>query len=91
MAAFYRDAYIAIVTPLRDGMNLVAKEFVACQIEEPGVLILSPFAGSGEKMEEALIINPYKIDDVAELIHSALQMPREEREFRMKRLQMREK
>lgn len=91
LAAFYRDASIAMVTPLRDGMNLVAKEFVACQIEEPGVLILSPFAGAGETMLEAIVINPYKIDEVAELIHDALQMPRDEREVRMKHLRRREK
>lgn len=91
LAAYYRDAFIAMVTPLRDGMNLVAKEFVACQIEEPGVLILSPFAGAGETMQEALLINPYKIDDVAELICSALEMSRDEREVRMKNLRRREK
>ena len=54
MAAYYRDADVALVTPLRDGMNLVAKEFVACRIGSPGVLILSPFAGAGEMMHEAL-------------------------------------
>lgn len=91
LAAFYRDAFIAMVTPLRDGMNLVAKEFVACQIEEPGVLILSPFAGAGETMQEALLINPYKIDEVAELICRALEMSRDEREVRMKHLRRREK
>ena len=52
------------------GMNLVAKEFVACQINpSPGVLIVSPFAGAGEMMHEALICNPYEIDDAAEMIH----------------------
>lgn len=70
LAAFYRDAAVALVTPLRDGMNLVAKEFVACQINSPpGVLILSPFAGAGEMMHEALICNPYELDDAAEVIH----------------------
>lgn len=70
LAAFYRDAAVALVTPLRDGMNLVAKEFVACQINKPpGVLILSPFAGAGEMMHEALICNPYELDDAAEVIH----------------------
>lgn len=55
LAAFYRDADVALVTPLRDGMNLVAKEFVACQDDEdPGVLVLSPFAGAGGLMQEAL-------------------------------------
>ena len=89
--SFYRDAFIAMVTPLRDGMNLVAKEFVACQIEEPGVLILSPFAGAGETMQEAMIVNPYKIDAVAELIHTCLEMPLDEREVRMKHLRRRER
>lgn len=70
LAAFYRDAAVALVTPLRDGMNLVAKEFVACQINKtPGVLIVSPFAGAGEMMHEALICNPYELDDAAEIIH----------------------
>lgn len=70
LAAFYRDAAVALVTPLRDGMNLVAKEFVACQINKPpGVLIVSPFAGAGEMMHEALICNPYELDDAAEVIH----------------------
>ena len=70
LAAFYRDSAVALVTPLRDGMNLVAKEFVACQINKPpGVLIVSPFAGAGEMMHEALICNPYEIDEAAEVIH----------------------
>lgn len=70
LAAFYREAAVALVTPLRDGMNLVAKEFVACQINTPpGVLIVSPFAGAGEMMHEALICNPYEIDEAAEVIH----------------------
>lgn len=74
LAAFYRDAAVALVTPLRDGMNLVAKEFVACQINTPpGVLIVSPFAGAGEMMHEALICNPYEIDEAAEVIHRYLQ------------------
>lgn len=64
---------MALVTPLRDGMNLVAKEFVACQINKPpGVLIVSPFAGAGEMMHEALICNPYELDDAAEVIHRYL-------------------
>ena len=58
LAAFYRDANVALITPLRDGMNLVAKEFVACQDDkDPGVLILSPFAGAGGLMQEALQVN----------------------------------
>jgi len=69
LAAFYRDAQVALVTPLRDGMNLVAKEFVACQDDEdPGVLVLSPFAGAGGLMQEALQVNPYETDNVADVL-----------------------
>ena len=91
LAAFYRDASVALVTPLRDGMNLVAKEFVACQTREPGVLILSPFAGAGSTMQEALLVNPYEENQFAEVMHRALTMPEDERELRMKHLRRREK
>ncbi|KAJ8922620.1 hypothetical protein NQ315_007652 [Exocentrus adspersus] len=92
LAAFYRDAAVGLVTPLRDGMNLVAKEFVACQINiPPGVLIVSPFAGAGETMHEALICNPYEIDSASEVIHRALTMPEDERILRMNYLRRREK
>ncbi|XP_056642660.1 uncharacterized protein LOC130898206 isoform X2 [Diorhabda carinulata] len=92
LAAFYRDAAVGLVTPLRDGMNLVAKEFVACQINiPPGVLIVSPFAGAGETMHEALISNPYEIDQASEAIHRALTMPEDERILRMNYLRRREK
>ncbi|XP_050304055.1 uncharacterized protein LOC126741605 isoform X1 [Anthonomus grandis grandis] len=92
LASFYRDSAVGLVTPLRDGMNLVAKEFVACQINvPPGVLIVSPFAGAGETMHEALICNPYEIDDASEMIHRALTMPEDERILRMNYLRRREK
>ncbi|XP_063243499.1 uncharacterized protein LOC134542860 isoform X2 [Bacillus rossius redtenbacheri] len=91
LAAFYRDSAVALVTPLRDGMNLVAKEYVACQIGEPGVLVLSPFAGAGGMMHEALLINPYELNEVANTLHRALQMPLDERQLRMKHLRQREK
>jgi len=71
-------------------MNLVAKEFVACRINAPGVLILSAFAGAGEMMKEALIVNPYDLPELAETIHRALQMPEVERSVRMKSLIARE-
>lgn len=90
LAALYRDSAVALVTPLRDGMNLVAKEYVACQIKDPGVLILSPFAGAGGMMHEALLVNPYEIDASAETLHRALQMPFDERELRMRQLRRRE-
>ena len=57
------------------GMNLVAKEFVACQTKNPGVLILSPFTGAGETMHEALIVNPLEVNMLSETIHRALTMP----------------
>ena len=76
----YRSSRICMVTPLRDGMNLVAKEYVAAQDPaDPGVLILSQFAGAAEEMTEALIVNPYNIEETADLIKRALEMPQEER------------
>ena len=86
LAAFYRDSDVGFITPLRDGMNLVAKEYVACQVKEPGVLVLSPFAGAGEMMHEALRVNPYEIGNVANVLHRALSMPKDEREVRMNAL-----
>merc|ERR1719150_3596426 len=91
LAGFYRDADVALVTPLRDGMNLVAKEFVACRTCRPGVLILSPFAGAGSQMHEALLVNPYEVGSVAAVLARALNMPADEREVRMNALRAREK
>ena len=92
LAGFYRDADVALVTPLRDGMNLVAKEFAACQPEQdPGVLILSPFAGAGGYMQEALQVNPYEVENVADTLNRALEMPLDERQLRMNQLKKREK
>ena len=77
LAALYRDSDIALVLPLRDGMNLTGKEFVACRIEpsKPGVLILSPFTGAADVMQEALLVNPYEVGKVADYLHRALTMP----------------
>jgi trehalose 6-phosphate synthase len=83
IAGFYRVAGVAVVTPLRDGMNLVAKEFVASQDEaDPGVLLLSPFAGAVHELKGALLVNPYDQEGFADALHQALQMPREERQQR---------
>ncbi len=83
LAALFRGCEVGLVTPLRDGMNLVAKEYVAAQNEQdPGVLILSQFAGAAEELEEALIINPYNIDDMANAMQAALKMPLRERKQR---------
>jgi trehalose 6-phosphate synthase len=80
---FFRLSRIALVTPLRDGMNLVAKEYVAAQDpSDPGVLILSPFAGAADELTSAVIANPYDPDAVAEALQMAMQMPFEERSER---------
>ena len=89
LVAFYRDADVALVTPLRDGMNLVAKEFVAAQDDEnPGVLILSPFAGAGGLMHEAIMANPYETHNVAAALNRALTMHLDERKLRMNQLKV---
>jgi trehalose 6-phosphate synthase len=83
LAGFFRVSRVALVTPLRDGMNLIAKEYVAAQApEDPGVLILSPFAGAAHELQAAVIANPYDPDAVAEGLQKALEMPLEERRER---------
>ncbi len=75
-------------TPLRDGMNLVAKEYVAAQNpEDPGVLILSRFAGAALQLKDALLVNPYSKEEISDAIHQALGMPREERIRRWRAMQ----
>jgi trehalose 6-phosphate synthase len=83
LPGLYRAARVALVTPLRDGMNLVAKEFLAAQDPaDPGVLVLSRFAGAAEQLKEALLVNPYDTEGTAAAILLALQMPIEERRNR---------
>ena len=83
LTGFYRLARIGLVTPLRDGMNLVAKEFVAAQDpKDPGVLVLSSFAGAARELDGALLVNPYDLDGVADAIAAAAEMPMEERRER---------
>lgn len=80
LAGIYRAARVGLVTPLRDGMNLVAKEYIAAQNpSDPGVLILSRFAGSAVQLREALIVNPYSPEELSEAMKRAVTMPREER------------
>jgi trehalose 6-phosphate synthase len=87
LAGFFRLSRIGLVTPLRDGMNLVAKEYVAAQAEEdPGVLVLSRFAGAADDLDGAVIVNPYDIEAVAEAMHLGLIMPLDERQERWRRL-----
>jgi trehalose 6-phosphate synthase len=83
LAAFYRMAQVGLVTPLRDGMNLVAKEYVAAQDpEDPGVLVLSCFAGAAAELDRALIVNPHETEAVGQAIRTALEMPLAERRER---------
>ncbi|WP_298930357.1 trehalose-6-phosphate synthase [uncultured Ramlibacter sp.] len=83
LPGLYRASAVALVTPLRDGMNLVAKEFVVAQDPlDPGVLVLSRFAGAAEQLKDALLVNPYDAEATAAAIHLALVMPLEERRAR---------
>ena len=87
LAGLYRASAIGLVSPLRDGMNLVAKEYVAAQDpEDPGVLVLSRFAGAAEQMQEALIVNPYNTDSMADALQNAIDMPLNERQSRWRAL-----
>jgi trehalose-6-phosphate synthase len=84
LAAWYRAADVMMVTSLADGMNLVAKEFVAATTDLDGVLILSEFAGASQELERALIVNPYDIDGLKNALTQALAMPRMERAARQR-------
>src|SRR3546814_20804670 len=85
LTGFFRAARVGFVTPLRDGMNLVAKEYVACQDpEDPGVLVLSQFAGAASELAGAVKVNPYDTESVADGLQRALAMPVEEPRHRWK-------
>ncbi len=87
LIAYYRAADIGLITPLKDGMNLVAKEYCACSIEEDCTLILSEFAGAAAQLgRSALLVNPYDIEGVADAIHRAFHMDKAERQARMRRM-----
>ncbi|MGH7710334.1 MAG: trehalose-6-phosphate synthase [Gemmatimonadaceae bacterium] len=86
LVALYRVSDVMLVTSLRDGMNLVAKEFVASRIDGDGVLVLSEFAGAASQLTDAIHINPYDVREIAAAINDALIMPRIERRIRMRRL-----
>lgn len=87
LSAMYKTADVALVTPMRDGMNLVSKEYVASKTDETGVLILSEMAGAARELSDAVIVNPNNIWDVAEKIYMALHMPVEEQKRRMYAMQ----
>lgn len=84
----YRNARVCLVTPLHDGMNLVSKEYIALASlsDDPGFLVLSKFAGSSEELQEAILVNPFDIDDIALGIKTALEMPKKERIERIKKM-----
>ena len=87
LLAYYRACEIALITPLKDGMNLVAKEYCASNIDGNGVLILSEFAGAAAELYySALLVNPYDIENVSRSIHRAFSMELDEKRERMKKL-----
>jgi trehalose-6-phosphate synthase len=83
---YYRAADLCLVTSLHDGMNLVAKEFLAARRDERGVLILSQFTGAARELRDALLVNPYDIEQTAEAIRVALEMEPEEKQLRVQRM-----
>jgi trehalose 6-phosphate synthase len=86
IAAYYRRADFCMVTALHDGMNLVAKEFIAAREDDSGVLILSRFTGASRELRESLLVNPYDIEDTAAAIRRAVEMPKQEQRERMARM-----
>jgi alpha,alpha-trehalose-phosphate synthase [UDP-forming] len=86
LVAYYRAADVALVTPLRDGMNLVAKEYPTCRVDGDGCLLLSRFAGASQELNDAILVNPYHPESMAEAIYRAATIAPEERRRRMKRL-----
>lgn len=86
LAAYYRMADLALVSSVYDGMNLVAKEYVASQVDETGVLVMSHLAGAAEELTGAIVVNPYDQEGMAESIKQALEMPKDQRRYRMRRM-----
>lgn len=89
MVALYLAADVMLVTALRDGMNLVAKEFVACSFDDDGVLVLSEFAGASDELRQAVLVNPHDIEGLKDAMVEAVAMPRRERARRMRALRKR--
>jgi trehalose 6-phosphate synthase len=86
LVALYRAADLALVTPLRDGMNLVAKEYVVSRVDHGGALVLSRFAGAVDELKDAALVNPYHPENTADGIFRAITMPDDEKRRRMKSL-----
>ena len=89
LVAMYNISDVALVTPLRDGMNLIAKEYIATRTDRTGVLVLSEMAGSARELGEAVIINPNSLEEIADALHTALEMPRHEQMARNEAMQQR--
>lgn len=89
LAGVYRAADMCLVSSLQDGMNLVTKEFIASQVDERGVLLLSRFTGAADEIDGAVLINPFNVDGFVSALRSALEMPAEERRNRMRRMRRR--
>ena len=83
LIAYYRAADVMLVTPLRDGMNLVAKEYIATRHDGTGVLVLSEFAGAARELRRALLVNPRDVDSMAVTMETALELPKEDARHRM--------
>jgi len=88
LSALYTSAAVALVTPLRDGMNLVSKEFIASRLRQDGVLVLSELAGAARALTQAVTVNPFNIQDIADAIYQSLTMPLDEQQRRMRSLQL---
>jgi len=86
LASIYRAGDVCLVSSLQDGMNLVAKEYIACNVDEQGVLVLSRFTGAAAEIDDAILINPFNVDGVVAGLRRAVTMPREERRARMQRM-----
>jgi trehalose 6-phosphate synthase len=86
LTALHRLAHFCVVSSLHDGMNLVAKEYVASRFDEDGVLILSDFAGSSRELTDAIVVNPFSEEEIVEAIRQALEMPLDERKKRMRKM-----
>ncbi len=89
LVALYNISDVGLITPIRDGMNLVAKEYIACQTDKHGMLILSEMAGAAAELDEAIIINPTDIGETSDAIDKALKMPEEEKEEKINKMQER--
>ena len=91
IATMYRAADVCVVSSLHDGMNLVAKEFIAARTDHRGVLVLSNFTGAARELHEAVLVNPFAVDEFADALHVALSMPPDQQTRRMRALHARVK